>query len=182
MNLLIKEQFEKYYQSKGNWREYIERCSANSFLLESVVNFATGNNLKYQLVGGKENWPSMEWIFQYDTIRKSEFIVRHRSILLVSKIAPFYHLYHEFEVENKDDSAIEPVLDGFSCQPYIRIEQDLNDVVETSYKEYGYTSLNYSEMNEVVCGELFKKQPDIFGSQVTVEILFFHDFLELCKD
>lgn len=125
--------------------------------------------------------PSKKWCIKLGDFRKDEFKVSYCTNLEVSKIGPFFYVQHEFAVPNLDERRIEQTLDGFSSQPYSMEQASLYDKIVEEFTNLGYYELSYREMNEVVNIDFDRNLESIYGEQLTVEALLFHDILELSQ-
>ncbi|PEJ30943.1 hypothetical protein [Bacillus pseudomycoides] len=73
-------------------------------------------------------------------------------------------------------------LDGYDVQPYTFQQPELDQMINKTLRQVGYTDLSYAEINEVVEGVQFPEGVTLFGSQLTVEYALFHDVLDICPD
>jgi|SRR5579875_1303458 len=126
--------------------------------------------------------PSCRWDLQYKPFSKNEFSVIYSSTLLVNKVVPIFYLQHEFEIENKDEDRMGPVLDGFDVQPYTKTQAQMQDIIINSLIQDGYTQLSFAELNECVHSLKFNEGVTIFGPNVTVEHSLFIDYMGICED
>lgn len=174
---IVKDTINRIYRSK-DYEYFIDKCNEELTLPEELGRFISEKG--YKLINIKDNKnPSRRWYCYFNEFTKGEFKVSYKTMFEISKIAPLFYVQHEFEVENKDDNKISPVLDGFDSQPYIKDQEVLYDKIASVLGKYGYIELSFAELNEVV-GDI--KMPDevvVFGPQITVEHLLFKDVLDL---
>ncbi|WP_438498529.1 hypothetical protein [Paenibacillus sp. IHBB 3054] len=178
MNNMIKEYIDKYLVEKKNIQEYLNKCRSEGLIPNKVLEFIKKNGFDYTQVNVGEVWPATEWLLDFGDIKEDDFEISYKCRLMVSKLVPLYYLQHEYETKNLDKNAVSPILDGFDTQPYTRVQAEFEDIVNSIYNPLGYMRLSYGELSYVICG--LEKNTDIFGSQVTIESIFFRDFLELC--
>lgn len=181
MNVLVKEVVENLYKPK-DVNGILARCRKTIELSKEVVSKIKDYQIKLIPHNLGDVWPSSTWTFDLPDYVNGEFKVSYSSLLMVSKLAPLYYLQHEFEVDNKDDQKMNPILNGFDVQPYTRAQANLEEIIKESFKKEGYECLSYREMNEVLPEFEFSEGVTIFGTQVTVEYALFHDLLEICPD
>lgn len=180
MNDSLKEIIDKIYFNKEY--EYLkDKCKVEIHLPKEIEFTAKLLNLNIIEYLG-EVIPAKKWTFKYPEVIKGEFEASFSTTLLISKIAPFYYMQHEFEVENKDENKLAPTLDGFDGQPYIRSQYVFQEQVNEVLGNKRYFKLSYAEITEVISELSFSEGVTIFGSQVTVEHAIFHDLLGLCNE
>jgi hypothetical protein len=129
-----------------------------------------------------KNTPAGEWKINFGNYKYGEFDATFSTVLKISKVAPLFYVQHEFEVQNKDENAIDRNLKGYSGLGYILNQGDLYyEQIAPILTKKGYTELSYADMHEAVEG--FEMPPDvtIFGHNVTVELLLFADIFDLCS-
>lgn len=149
MNEVVEKVIEKYYKNKET-ADYLTRCKESIKIPIELNVFAQKNEIEIIDINAGEIWPSLKMIFEYEKYTKGEFEVSYSSTLLISKLAPFIYLQHEFEVENKDTDRISSTLDGFGTQPYTGIQQELDELIKNIFTESGYIVFSYQELNEVI--------------------------------
>lgn len=181
MDALTQEALDRYYKHV-NKVEYLLTCQKEIVLPIELISFLHNKEIRIEKYNLGEIWPSKKWILDQGDVTKGEFSARFSSLLMVSKLAPFYYLHHEFQVMNQTEDKMSPTLDGFDNQPYTKTQAELDSVVLKGMSAKGYTRLSNSQMNEVLPDIYFNKDVELFGSQVTVEYALFHDTLELCPD
>lgn len=128
------------------------------------------------------NDPSNEWYVHFRKVVRGEFEVSYKTNIKISKIASLFYIQHEFEVANKDEGRMSPVLDGFSNEPYCKMQFDFHENVVKCLENAGYSGLSYAEINEVICNIEMPTGRRIFGTQMTVETALFRDVFELTRN
>ncbi len=127
-------------------------------------------------------WPCRKWVIQTSTVEKGDFHAKFETHLVISKLAPLFHIHHEFSVRNADEERVTPALGGFSEQAYslsqFRLEEEACRILTSA----GYSRLSFAELAEVV-GDL-SSPPGVtmFGPQVTVEYALFNDLFGWCGE
>jgi hypothetical protein len=181
MNHLAKEAIERIY-ANGDRQFYrtrsLEKISLPQEVHECVKNWRL---TMVEFYTAKTCWPSKKWNFCFPKVQKGEFKAEFNTILLVSKLAPLFHVQHEFTVDNQSEERIRP-LDGFFEQSFIQPQFQLGETLTKAFNGSGYARLTYAEMNEVVCDLSFPPGVTIFGPQVTVQYALFHDLLGICTE
>jgi hypothetical protein len=165
----------------GDVSFFKDKCKETVNILENLYDILKLSNLSY-IEENLANAPALRWWIYYNKVEKGDFKVTYRTVLLISKIAPLFYIQHEFEVENKDDEAMAPVLDGFDTQPYSKNQAQLEDKIVNLLKNSGYVKLTYTEMNEIIPYLCFPKDVDVFGLQVSVEDLLFNDIMNILEE
>lgn len=173
----VKKIIEIVYVKK-NYEFFVNKCNTMIELPDAVTAFANGSG--FNILEFHENLePSKKWCIKLNEFQLGEFRVSYRTNVEISKIGPFFYIQHEFSVPNRDEKSIEPTLDGFGSQPYTMEQASLYDKIVTELTSLGYLELSYNEMNEVVNFDFEKKVESIYGEQLTVEGLMFHDIMEI---
>lgn len=177
---VVEDTINRIYRKK-DYKFFVTKCNEKLELPKELDNYTKEQG--YKLIGIFDNQsPSRRWYCYFDDFVKGEFKVSYKTMIEISKIAPLFHIQHEFEVENRDNNKINPVLDGFDSQPYTREQAELNDEIISVLNKYGYKELSFSEMNEVVVDIKMPEDVSVFGPQVTVEHLLFNDVLDLSSN
>jgi hypothetical protein len=174
---IVDETITRIYRNK-NYDFFISKCKEKLLFPEEINKYIKTKGHKLIDIYDNQN-PSRRWYCYFNDFIKGEFEVTYKTMIEISKISPLVYIQHEFEVENKDPDRINPVLDGFDSQPYIKEQAIFHDKIASTLKIYGYKELSYSDMNEVVGDILMPKDVNVFGPQVTVEHLLFNDVLDL---
>lgn len=177
---VVEGSINRIYRKK-DYKFFVTKCNEELELPKELDNYIKEQG--YKLIGIFDNQsPSRRWYCYFSDFVKGEFKVSYKTMFEISKIAPLFHIQHEFEVENKDNDKINPVLDGFDSQPYTKEQAELNDEIISVLSKYGYKELSFSEMNEVVVDIKMPEDVSAFGPQVTVEHLLFNDVLDLSSN
>lgn len=92
----------------------------------------------------------------------------------ISKIAKCYLLSYGFSIKNPAPDKIEPVLDGFSAEPYTLEQAILAERIIRPLDSSGYLRLTDAQAAEVI-PEIKMPENNFFGTQMTVETALFHD-------
>lgn len=92
----------------------------------------------------------------------------------ISRIAKFYILRYGFSIKNPAPDKIEPVLDGFSAEPYTLEQAILAERIIRPLDSSGYLQLTDAQETEVI-PEIKMPENNFFGTQMTVETALFHD-------
>ena len=126
--------------------------------------------------------PSREWRINFGNYKTGEFDASFSTVLKISKVAPLFYIQHEFEVQNKDENAIDPHLTGSSGLGYILEQGNLYyEKISPILTQKSYTELEYADMHETVEGLKMPEGVTKFGRNVTVEHLLFIDVLGICN-
>lgn len=177
MKKQIQNVIEKIYINK-DYKFFIEKCKSNIRLSQSIIDRAS--DLECQIIDFNEvNESSKRWCFKFKEYQKGNLEIVYKTILDVSKITQVFYIQHEFSVKNNDENCMSQTLDGFDSQPYTIQQSLIYEEVVKELEEKGYIELSYSEMNEVVWNIDQISNKSVFGSQVTVENLIFHDYLDI---
>ncbi len=177
MKETIKETIKKIYIDK-NYNFFLEKCATNLILPKEIE--ICSKNYNYKIVEFFEDKePSKKWSFHSEKLIMGEFEVTYTIVLEISKIASLFYVQHEFRVTNKDNNAIEPVLEGFGGQPYTKNQLEIHNKIASILEKNGYEELFYSDMIEVFLGLEELSEFNIFGNQATVENVLFHDIYDL---
>jgi len=177
---VVEDTIKRIYRKK-DYKFFVTKCNEELVLPKELDNYIKEQG--YKLIGIFDNQsPSRRWYCYFSDFVKGEFKVSYKTMFEISKIAPLFYIQHEFEVENKDNNKINPVLDGFDSRPYTREQAELNDEIISVLSKYGYKELSFSEMNEVVVDIKMPEDVSVFGPQVTVEHLLFNDVLDLSSN
>lgn len=177
---VVEDTIKRIY-GKKDYKFFVTKCNEELELPKELDSYIKEQG--YKLIGIFDNQsPSRRWYCYFSDFVKGEFKVTYKTMFEISKIAPLFYIQHEFEVENKDNNKINPVLDGFDSQPYTMEQAELNDEIMSVLSKYGYKELSFSEMNEVVVDIKMPEDVSVFGPQVTVEHLLFNDVLDLSSN
>lgn len=177
LNELIREVITRVYLDQ-DYEYFKQKCKENMSLPEEFHQILQ-NEPKVIRVNCGSVSPAEEWYVHFGKVNKGEFIVAYKTGFKLSKIVPVFYVQHEFEVVNKDEERIGPVLDGFSNEAYCKRQYEFQEKLVQCLVDCGYTELSYAEMNEVICEVQMPKGRGIFGPQVTVETAIFRDVYEL---
>ncbi|GAA0086257.1 hypothetical protein UT300007_26960 [Clostridium sp. CTA-7] len=177
---VVEDTINRIYRT-NDYKFFVTKCNKELELPKELDKYIKEQG--YKLIGIFDNQsPSRRWYCYFSDFVKGEFKVLYKTMFEISKIAPLFYIQHEFEVENKDNNKINPVLDGFDSQPYTKEQAGLNDEIVSVLSKYGYKELSSSEMNEVVVDIKIPEDVSVFGTQATVEHLLFNDILDLTSN
>lgn len=173
----IKSIIERVYENK-DYKFYGKKCKDVINLPESIVSYV--ENRSYKVIDFYEvNEASKKWSFKLKDFELGEFKVSYKTSLEISKIGPFFYIQHEFSVYNLDTDKIQQTLDGFDSEPFTKEQASLYDKIKVVLNRMGYIELSYMEMNEVVLENIQSHHESIYGNQLTVEGLIFHNVLDI---
>lgn len=181
MHNLVKAVVERIRKQD---REYFRnRSTATPALPPSLATFLQNSQWKVtEYYSARRCWPSKKWVLHTSVVDKGAFHAEFETHLKISKLAPVFHIHHEFGVRNADDERVVPTLGGFGGQPYnltqFRIEEEACNIMTSA----GYARLSLADLGEAIPDLSFQPGVTLFGPQVTVEHVLFHDFLEWCGD
>jgi hypothetical protein len=179
---LISSTLGKINDPKNGKEFFYSKVNQPIFLPQEIYNCITDIKAKISEQNyGTHLWPSQVWYIDFTEKSKGNFKVRYRTKLMISKLAPVFHLQHEFDIDNLDDDTTSPTLDGFGGQPYTKDQIRLHELTKYKLEESGYIELLLREMDEVILGLTFKDGITIFGPQVTVEHAIFRDLNEFTR-
>lgn len=181
MNDLVGQTIELIYKNR-NQELYLMKCTQELILPDNFYLLLKDPELSIIDSNQEKISPGKSWFVEFEQFNHGEFNASFTTKLLISKLAPLFYIQHEFEVKNKVEKRIEPILGGYSGMPYIIAQYDFHKQISEVLSKGGYTELTYAEMYEVVCGLSFPEEVTIYGSQVTVEYALFHDLLDLCSE
>ncbi len=126
------------------------------------------------------NEPALEIRISFNNPITNGIEIQYDSLLYINKIVDYFFLQHEFSIDNPDVNGIEPSLDGFSEEPYNKMQFDLNNMIEDYLNQKKYKRLSLFEMNEIFPG--IKKFPDREELyQMNVNNALFMDLWNLSK-
>jgi hypothetical protein len=124
--------------------------------------------------------PALEIRISVNTTITNEIEIQYDSLLYINKIVDYFFLQHEFSIDNPDINGIEPSLDGFSEEPYNRMQFDLNNLIEDYLSKKKYKRLSRFEMNEIFPGiRKFPDREELY--QMNVNNALFMDLWDLSK-
>lgn len=181
MNDLVGQTIERIYKNRDQ-KFYLMKCSQELILPDNFYLLLKDPDLSIMDFNQDKISPKKSWFVEFKQFNHGEFNASFTTKLLISKLAPLFYVQHEFEVENKVEKRIEPILSGYSGMPYTIAQYDFCEQISEVLRKGGYTELTYAEMYEVVYGLSFPEGVTIFGHQVTVEDALFHDLLNLCSE
>lgn len=176
---VIRETIDRIYVNQ-DYEYYLERCQTNIVLPEELwktINAESGSvSIEHK---GEEFFPSVKLILEYEPVKKGEFEAVFKTNLMISKLAPLYHIDEEFEIKNSAKDAVIPVLKGNFMEMTIEqfvFREKLIEILEQD----GYTCLGYGQIIEVVFDVSIPAKTEFSPSQITVGDLIFNDLLNLC--
>jgi hypothetical protein len=182
MKSLVRNTIDRIYFHHDH-QYFLEKSQAEILLPHSFWEIVQNPEFTVTPIGDIQDFrPDVELIFEFNRDKIGEFQAVFTTRLKISKIAPLFHVYHEFGVKNKAIHKFSPTIDGYGEKPYVKRQLNLDDQISHLLTQAAYTRLNLAEMNEVVFGLSFPEGVTIFGSQVTVEYALFHDLLGICPD
>ncbi|MBC2322568.1 hypothetical protein [Listeria booriae] len=179
MKTLVLETIDSIYKNK-DYDFFRDKCAVRFELLDGLMNLIKSNNAEVN-VTEIDLEPSIRFYIKYPNFELGELKVSYKTIIDVSKIIPIFYVQHEFEVENKDERRMSPVLDGFDGQPYTMSQAEMYDAIVDFMRKHDYAEISYAEMNTVIPYITMPADVSIFGPQFTVEICLFHDILNICE-
>lgn len=180
MKKIVQQAIERIYLKK-DYSFFNLKCLEPLGLSDDFYELLSDGENYDELSGGSIA-PSLMWYVYFKTVVKGDFKVEYTTMLEISKVAPVFHIQHQFMVDNEDPNRVSPDLDGFSGQAYSKSQFELHEKISKYLINQGYFELTYAEMNEVVCGLEMPKGIKIFGSQITVETALFRDVFEICPN
>lgn len=178
MKEIVRQDIERIYLKK-DYDYFKFKCLEPLGVPDDFYELLSGGE-NYDEVSGGPIAPSLMWYVYFKDVVKGEFKVAYTTMLEISKVAPVFHIQHQFMVDNEDPNRISPDLDGFSGEAYSKSQFEFHEKVSKYLINQGYFELTYAEMNEVVCGLEMPKGIKIFGPQITVETALFRDVFEIC--
>ncbi|ENQ3112605.1 hypothetical protein AYK81_29075 [Bacillus thuringiensis] len=181
MNELISSAITKYYKNK-DVENYLLKCKEKIQFPLELGRYLEKNRVDMTDMNSEDVWPSTKFIFEYPPFKKDGFTINYSSSLLISKLSPVFYVQHEFEIESPDENLLMSTLNGYDVQPYTLQQLELDQMINKTLRQVGYSDLSYAEINEVVEGVQFPQGVTLFGSQLTVEYALFHDVLDICPD
>lgn len=143
----IKEIITEIYL-KNNSDIFMQGCRKKIEFLEELLDKINMYVDTYE-VYSRENEPAEEIRISINSKKYYEICINYNSILCINKIAKFYYLQHEFSIDNPDDEAITPCLDGFGYEAYSKKQFCLDEIIVNYLSEQGYERLGCSEMDEI---------------------------------
>lgn len=180
LNELIRKVINQIYL-REDYEFFRKKCLETITLPAGFDDLLRKSSKVIRINLGNSN-PSEEWHIHFGKVIKGEFSVSYRTGIKVSKIVPAFYIQHEFEVSNKDEERMGPILDGFSNEAYCKRQYELHEKINQCLVNSGYLELSYAEMSEVICDVKIPEDRRIFGSQLTVETAIFRDIYELVLD
>lgn len=179
MLVVVSNAINQFYKKK-DYQAFKAGCFKYLELFKELQNYIALHNLSFD-EGPQKPSPVINWYLNFGNYKKNGFEISYNTVIKISKVAPLFYIQHEFEIENKDEDRMSPLLEGSSGQPYTKKQADLHDEVAAIFNEKGYQELMYADLTETVAGFQMPKGITIFGPNVTVELLLFADIFDLCS-
>ena len=180
MLTIISDAIHEFYVKK-NYALFQALCMSSLHLLEELTAYVKSKKLVLD-DSNDTNEPSKDWDIYFSEYKKGEFKISYKTVLSMCKVAPVFHIQHEFKIENKDEKRMSSVLDGFGNQPYTKEQLELEQKICDVLYAKKYQRLSDFDLEEVVEGFKMPSDVAIFGFQVTVEHLLFRDIFCICGD
>lgn len=163
---------EKIYIDK-NFDLFKEKCNKPFLYLSELKKISEIHCIK-TIVSDITDSPSIEIWFDFETYSCGDFVSEFKTLLKISKIANAFVFQHEFDIENKSPQKIEPYLNGYGQEPYIKSQYELENDLSNFLIAKGFVKCALHELDEVVGGMILPNQT-IFGTQLTLENALFRD-------
>ncbi len=176
---VITQAIDRFY-TKKDYYSFKSYCKQQLELPQELENHIKQQELDLIEKPNKIS-PSSEWRINFGNYKNDEFDASFSTVLKISKVAPLFYIQHEFEVQNKDENAIDPCLKGSSGLGYILEQGNLYyEKISPILTQKSYTELEYADMHEAVGGFQMPEGITKFGRNVTVELLLFEDLYNIC--
>lgn len=178
MNKLALDCIERVYIKK-DYNYFKERSKQLPFYLSTLVDLIN-KMCKSVITYNTEDDPAVEIWIEFESFVENTLWIQYKTIIKISKIADIFVFQHEFSVNDIDPNRMTPTLDGFSEEPYVFSQYELEKAVSDFLHNKNLQKLQLAEMDEVIFN-IEIPENNIFGNQMTLENALFRDLFEISE-
>lgn len=166
---------QKIYIQK-NFHLYKEKCNKKLDFLEEILE--STKELYKEVYCARHDEPldpSVIINFEFLDYKNDSVCFSFSSICRISKLANVYYINHEFSMDNPVENWIDPTLDGFGYEPYIKEQKEMEKRIDAILVVKGYHKICSDEdLYEAIYGVEVPENM-LFGNQMTMYTALFED-------